>query len=168
MSHRIVCPQCGDPLDQYEQPRLTVDAVVENAKGQVLLIERKNPPPGWALPGGFVDPGETLEEAVARELKEETGLTARRVVQFHSYSDPERDPRHHTVSTVYLVRADGRPRAADDAARARFFGPDRLPKEIAFDHREILADVRRFHETGRRPGEPAPGPGDPDGRPVLD
>ena len=167
MSHRPVCPNCGDLLD-HEQPRLTVDAVVIDTRDRVLLVERKNPPPGWALPGGFVDPEETVEAAVARELREETGLEARALMQFHTYSDPERDPRHHSVSTVFLVRADGEPEGGDDAARARFFDPDGLPDEIAFDHRRILADVRRYRETGRRPDEPAPAPGDPDGRPVLD
>lgn len=168
LGHRLLCPHCGDLLDRYDQPRLTVDAVVIDAAGRVLLIERKNPPSGWALPGGFVEAEETLETAAARELLEETGLVARGLIQFHTYSAPERDPRHHTVSAIYLAQAAGRPRAGDDAARAKFFPFDRLPKQIAFDHREVLADIRRFLETGRRPGEAPPGPGDPDGRPVLD
>ena len=151
MGERLVCPSCGHVLDRYDQPRLTVDAVVEDEAGRILLIERKNPPPGWALPGGFVDVGETLEEAVARELLEETGLAARKVEQFHTYSEPERDPRHHTVSTVFLVRAEGTLRAGDDAGRAAFFDADALPTPLAFDHGRILEDVARFRETGLRP-----------------
>jgi ADP-ribose pyrophosphatase YjhB (NUDIX family) len=93
------------------------------------------------LPGGFVDTGETLEEAVARELLEETGLRAQTVLQFHTYSEPSRDPRHHTVSTVFLVEATGEPQAGDDAAEARFFPRHALPSPIAFDHLRILEEV---------------------------
>jgi len=130
-----------------------VDAVVRNAAGEFLLVERGHPPAGWALPGGFVDAGETLEGAVARELREETGLTARRLTQFHTYSDPARDPRHPTVSTVFLVEAEGTPRAGDDAVNAAFYPGGGLPRPIAFDHARILEDVRRWLETGLRPGE---------------
>ena len=151
MSKPVVCPHCKEPTDRYEQPRLTVDAVVQNERGELLLIERKNEPPGWALPGGFVDEGETLETAVARELAEETGLRAIDVMQFHTYSNPARDPRHHTVSTVFLVRAEGQPRAGDDAGQAAFFPADALPDPIAFDHRQILEDVGRYHQSGVSP-----------------
>jgi len=130
-----------------------VDAVVLNAQGEVLLVERGHPPPGWALPGGFVDAGETLEAAVARELREETALLARRVSQFHTYSEPSRDPRHPTVSTVFLVEAEGTPRAGDDAASAAFFSLTAPPEPLAFDHHWILEDVRRWRETGLRPDE---------------
>ncbi len=161
MSGRLVCPHCGRRLDRFDQPRLTVDAVVENRRGEVLLVERRNEPRGWALPGGFVDPGETVEAAAARELREETGLAARALVQFHVYSDPARDPRHPTVTVVFLVRAEGTPRGGDDAADARFFPADRLPSPIAFDHREILADVARWRAVRRRPDERDAGGGEP-------
>lgn len=151
MGERLVCPHCGQLLDRYDQPRLTVDAVVEDETGRVLLIERRNQPLGWALPGGFVDSGETLERAVARELEEETGLLARDAVQFHVYSDPLRDPRHHTVSVVFLVRGEGRLQAGDDARRASFFDLGRLPFPLAFDHAKILEDVARFRRNGYRP-----------------
>lgn len=121
--------------------------------GRVLLIERKHEPPGWALPGGFVDSGETLEEAVIRELEEETGLRAVEVAQYHTYSDPSRDPRHHTVSTVFLVRAEGDLQAGDDAANAAFFSLEELPDDIAFDHRAILAEI---HGTGGPAGSGVP------------
>ena len=120
-------------------PFLTVDAIIE-INGGVLLVKRKNPPHGWAIPGGFVDYGETLEEAVVREAKEETGLDIRLVRQFHTYSDPRRDPRHHTVSTVFIATASGRPRAGDDAAEVGIFTRENLPEDIAFDHRQILDD----------------------------
>lgn len=120
-------------------PLLTVDAIIE-IDGGIVLIKRKNPPPGWAIPGGFVDYGETLEEAVCREMKEETGLEINIVRQFHTYSDPDRDPRHHTVSTIFIARASGVPVAADDAKEVGVFTKDNLPGDIAFDHRQILED----------------------------
>jgi len=120
-------------------PFLTVDAIIE-IDGGILLIKRKNPPPGWAIPGGFVDYGETLEYAVIREAKEETGLDINIVRQFHTYSDPKRDPRHHTVSTIFVATASGNPFAADDALEVKIFSRDNLPDEIAFDHRKILED----------------------------
>ena len=120
-------------------PVVTVDAIIE-MNGGVILIRRKNPPPGWAIPGGFVDYGETLEEAVVREMKEETCLDVTLIRQFHTYSDPNRDPRHHTVSTIFIATASGSPVAADDAADIGIFTKETLPEEIAFDHRQILED----------------------------
>jgi 8-oxo-dGTP diphosphatase len=120
-------------------PLLTVDAIIE-IEGGIILIKRKNPPPGWAIPGGFVDYGESLEDAVVREAKEETGLNIELIRQFHTYSDPGRDPRHHTVSTIFIARASGTPVAADDAAEVGIFTRDNLPDKIAFDHRQILED----------------------------
>ncbi|MEN8262290.1 MAG: NUDIX hydrolase [Nitrospirota bacterium] len=120
-------------------PLITVDAIIE-IEGGVILIKRKNPPPGWAIPGGFVDYGESLEDAVCREMKEETCLDIRIVRQFHTYSDPGRDSRHHTVSTVFIATASGTPVAADDAKDIGVFSRDNLPEEVAFDHRQILED----------------------------
>ncbi|MBN2372166.1 NUDIX hydrolase [bacterium] len=121
-------------------PYVTVDIIIETKVG-VVLINRKNFPYGWAIPGGFVDYGETLEEAAVREAKEETGLDVKLVRQFHTYSDPSRDPRHHTVSTVFIAKADGMPVGADDALEARTYkDKDSLPDEIAFDHRNILME----------------------------
>ncbi len=111
----------------------------------IVLIRRKNPPAGWALPGGFVDYGETLEDAALREAKEETGLDVRLVRQFHSYSDPHRDPRGHTISTVFLAEAAGQAAAGDDAAEIGVFSAKGLPDNLAFDHRQILED----YITGR-------------------
>ena len=133
-------------MNDRQQPRLTVDVIVEAGKDRLVLIRRKNPPPGWALPGGFVDAGETVEQAAVRETLEETSLRVELVRQFHVYSDPARDPRGHTVSVVFIGRAQGEPRAADDAAEARTFPVDALPQELAFDHGRILADYlnRRY------------------------
>jgi len=111
----------------------------------IILIKRKNPPEGWALPGGFVDYGETLEAAAVREAKEETGLDIKLVRQFHTYSDPARDPRQHTISTVFVAEAAGEATAGDDAAETETFLADRLPDTIAFDHKQILED----YFTGR-------------------
>ncbi|UCF87934.1 MAG: NUDIX hydrolase [bacterium] len=120
-------------------PFPTVDIIIE-VEGGVVLIERKNPPYGWAIPGGFVDYGETVEAAAVREAREETGLDVRLKSLLGVYSDPSRDPRHHTISTVFVASADGQPAAADDAADAGVFTEGALPEDIAFDHREILAD----------------------------
>jgi 8-oxo-dGTP diphosphatase len=119
-----------------------VDAIVERPELGVLLIERRHPPSGWALPGGFVEYGESVEAAVARELREETGLAAESLRQFHVYSHPARDPRGHTVSVVFVVGTAGEPLGGDDARRARFFPWDALPP-LAFDHARILADYRK-------------------------
>jgi len=116
-----------------------VDIIIE-CEGRIVLIKRKNPPRGWALPGGFVDYGESLESAALREAKEETGLEVALVRQFHTYSEPHRDPRHHTITTVYIANARGRPKAGDDAAEAVLFSQATLPESIAFDHRAILDD----------------------------
>ncbi len=128
----------------YRNPFPTVDLIIETraADGSwgVVLINRKNPPPGWALPGGFVDYGETLEDAARREAREETSLDVELVRQFHTYSDPARDPRKHTISTVFIARASGTPKAQDDAKEARVFSRDAVPAVLAFDHRRILDD----------------------------
>jgi 8-oxo-dGTP diphosphatase len=123
----------------YRNPLLTVDIIIE-CQGGIVLIERRNPPLGWALPGGFVDYGESLEAAAVREAAEETSLEVRLVEQMHTYSDPNRDPRHHTVSTVFIAKADGVPKAADDALKARVFNAENLPAPIVFDHPAILND----------------------------
>jgi 8-oxo-dGTP diphosphatase len=121
-------------------PLVTVDAIIE-VTGGIVLVERSNPPFGLALPGGFVDYGESLEEAVRREAAEETGLELSDLRQFHTYSDPSRDPRFHTVSTVFAAKADGAPRAGDDAAAVRVVRPEEVPGLVfAFDHGKVLAD----------------------------
>lgn len=130
---------------KYRNPVPTVDIIIE-VEGGIVLIDRKNPPHGWAIPGGFVDYGETVEAAAIREAKEETGLDVKLTHLLGVYSDPFRDPRLHTISTVLVATADGQPVAADDAADAGVFTADTLPAEIAFDHRDILADYFREKE----------------------
>jgi 8-oxo-dGTP diphosphatase len=137
-------------MGAHRNPAPTVDAVILLPGDRVVLVRRANPPHGWALPGGFVDEGETLEAAAAREAEEETGLAVALLEQFHTYSDPARDPRRHTISTVFLASASGEPRGGDDAAEAVAFPWDALPSPIVFDHREILSDVRRYLLTGAR------------------
>jgi ADP-ribose pyrophosphatase YjhB (NUDIX family) len=119
--------------------RLTVDCIIR-IEDKIVLIKRKNPPFGWALPGGFVDEGETVEQAVRREMEEETNLSLEGLKQFHVYSDPERDPRGHTVTVVFTARGVGEFRPQDDAKEIGLFTEADLPEEIAFDHQTILAD----------------------------
>jgi 8-oxo-dGTP diphosphatase len=137
-------------MPEHRNPKPTVDVVILLPGDRVVLVERRNAPRGWALPGGFVDEGETLEVAAVREAREETGLEVRLVEQLHAYSDPRRDPRGHTISTVFLGRAAGEPRGGDDAARAEAFAWTDLPRPLVFDHAEILADARRYLLTGAR------------------
>jgi 8-oxo-dGTP diphosphatase len=141
-----ICPQCGQRIRRYRNPVPTVDIIIEYEDQGLVLIERGKPPKGWALPGGFVEYGESLEDAARREAKEETGLEVELWGQFHTYSDPGRDPRQHTITTVYVARGRGAPQAADDARALAVFQPENLPPVLAFDHARILADylkVRR-------------------------
>ena len=136
------CPKCGQHIRSYRNPLPTVDIIIE-VMGGIVLIERKNKPLGWALPGGFVDYGESLEQAALREALEETGLHVTLTKQFNTYSDPGRDSRHHTISTVYLASAEGSPTAGDDAGRAGIFSQQNLPP-LVFDHAEIIADYYNY------------------------
>ncbi len=138
-------------------PLLTVDIIIRYRDG-IVLIERKNPPPGWALPGGFVDRGESVEDAAIREAKEETSLDVMLLEQFHVYSRPDRDPRFHTVSVVFIARGEGILKGRDDARRAAVFSGEALPPTIAFDHREILHDYFAYVREGRKPLVAVPGP----------
>ena len=132
------CPKCGYHFKGYNNPLPTVDIIIETMGG-VVLIERNNQPFGWALPGGFVDYGESLEKAAVREALEETGLHVKLVRQLKTYSDPGRDPRHHSISTVFIATAAGMPKAGDDAGNSGIFTRQNLPP-LVFDHAKILAD----------------------------
>jgi len=131
-------------MKKYKHPIPTIDIIIEiereNGQEGIILIKRKNPPHGWALPGGFVDYGESLEEAAVREAKEETSLDIRLKSQLHTYSDLKRDPRKHTISTVYVATAQGKPKAQDDAQDIGIFTREEINFPLAFDHRKIIAD----------------------------
>ena len=127
-------------MEPHRHPYPTVDIIIEMGPGRIILIKRKNPPFGWALPGGFVDYGESLEEAAIREAHEETSLNITLTTQLHTYSDPARDPRKHTITTVYLAKAQGKPKAADDAEEIGIFTKDSLPHPLAFDHGKIISN----------------------------
>lgn len=136
-------------------PLPTVDVVIELPEGRVVLVRRRKPPQGWALPGGFIEVGETAEEAAVREAGEETGLAVRLETLLQVYSDPDRDPRHHTLTVVFVGQGEGPPRGGSDAALAQAFDADEMPADLAFDHDRILADYRHWRRTGKRPA-PAP------------
>ena len=137
-------------MSDYRNPFPTVDVIVEVDAG-IVLIERRNEPRGWALPGGFVDYGEKVEDAARREVHEETGLDVELVVLLGVYSDPTRDPRQHNLSVTYVGRANGTPKGADDAARAIVAPLDALPTPLCFDHAQILADYQRWRSSGSLP-----------------
>ncbi len=141
MTNEIICPHCGGAIEPFRNPYPTAD-ILFHRPGKVLLIRRKNPPFGWALPGGFIDYGESAEQAAAREAKEETGLEMRNLRQFRVYSQPGRDPRFHTLTVVFTAEPGGEIRAGDDAAQVQWFALDQLPPEMAFDHAKIIADAR--------------------------
>lgn len=136
--------------NQPRNPYPTVDVIIE-VTGGIVLIERANAPRGWAIPGGFIDYGECAEDAARREAMEETGLEVELVKLLGVYSRPDRDPRHHTMSVVYLARAEGQPTGQDDAADAGVFTVDTLPSPLCFDHGEILADYVAFKRDGVTP-----------------
>ena len=127
-------------------PFTTVDAIIELPEG-IILIERSNPPFGWALPGGFVDYGESLEDAVKRESKEETSMDLTEISQFHTYSEPNRDPRFHTIGTVFIAKAEGTPKAGDDAKGLKIVEYEKLLKlDYAFDHKKIIEDYLKSRD----------------------
>jgi 8-oxo-dGTP diphosphatase len=132
-------------------PLLAADLIIElidRPERPIVLIERANPPFGWAIPGGFVDLGERVEQAAVREAREETSLEVRLKALLGLYSDPGRDPRGHTVTAVYVGQAGGQPRAEDDAKQAQVFPVDGLPAALAFDHALVLADYLRYRRSG--------------------
>jgi len=137
----VICPHCGQMVTPYRNPFPTVDIIIRIGN-QVVLIERKNAPLGWALPGGFVDYGESLEQAAVREAAEETGLELAELRQFRAYSAPDRDPRQHNISFVFTAEGRGQLRAGDDASGAALFPLDDLPSPLCFDHGTILKDYK--------------------------
>lgn len=135
-------------------PALTTDIIIElkdRPDVPIVLIRRKNPPHGWALPGGFVDVGESVEHAAVREAEEETTLHVTLKILLGCYSDPRRDPRGHTASAVYVAEAKGEPRAQDDAAGVAIFSPEALPAPLVFDHARILCDYLTWRRQGKLP-----------------
>jgi 8-oxo-dGTP diphosphatase len=143
----LCCPECGTVVKEYRNPSPTVDIIIEQGEGVVLIL-RHNDPRQWAIPGGYCDYGESLEEAAVREAREETGLEVELIEQFHTYSDPRRDPRQHNITTVYIARSTGGTlQAQDDAQEIGVFPEDALPAELAFDHDQILRDYFIYKKT---------------------
>ena len=138
----------------YRNPTPTVDIIIEltNQPGRpIVLIERQNIPFGWAIPGGFIDYGESVEAGAQREAKEETSLEVELIEQFHVYSDPKRDSRQHTLSIVFIATATGEPKAADDAKNLDIFESWEIPTNLCFDHDPIIQDYLRYRYYGLRP-----------------
>lgn len=146
----ILCPHCNTVVKEFRNPFPTADIIIEHDEGIVLIL-RRNEPRQWAIPGGFCDYGESLEEAAVREAREETGLDVELIEQFHTYSDPLRDPRQHNITTVYIAHiVGGTLKAQDDAQETGVFSESNLPPQLAFDHNEILKDYFLYKKTGRR------------------
>jgi ADP-ribose pyrophosphatase YjhB (NUDIX family) len=144
------CPQCNTVIKEYRNPFPTVDIIIEQEVGIVLIL-RRNEPRQWAIPGGFCDYGESLEAAAVREAREETGLEVELIEQFHTYSNPRRDPRQHNITTVYIARSTGGTlQAQDDAQEIGIFSEADLPPQLAFDHNEILKDYFIYKKIGQR------------------
>jgi 8-oxo-dGTP diphosphatase len=137
-------------MAEYRNPAPTVDIVIE-VGDRIVMIERRNEPHGWALPGGFIDYGEPVERAAIREAEEETGLEVSLECLLYVFSDPTRDPRKHTMSSVFVAQAEGEPEGADDALRAELFGLEELPDHICFDHGRILKHYLNYRRHGELP-----------------
>ena len=138
----------------YRNPTPTVDIIIElvsQPHRPIVLIERQNPPYGWAIPGGFVDYGESVETAAKREALEEVSVEVELVEQFYVYSDPQRDPRQHTMSVVFIATTTGEPKAADDAKNISIFNSWDIPTNLCFDHEQILRDYWHYRHYGIRP-----------------
>lgn len=146
MKKGLTCQSCGTEVSRYRNPFPTVDIIIRDDRDRIVLIERRNEPAGWALPGGFVDYGESLETAAAREAREETGLDLGDLQQFRAYSDPARDPRQHNISVVFTARGIGTLQAGDDAKNACWFPLNTPPSPLCFDHAQILEDYRKTVE----------------------
>ena len=146
----LSCPHCGEKVKKYRNPLPTVDIVIELADNRIVLIYRKNPPHGWALPGGFIDYGESAQDAAIRESMEETGLQIALREILGVYSDPNRDPRFHSLSVVFTATAEGEPVAGDDAADIAVFAPRQIPQIMAFDHRKIVDDYLQIRNVAWR------------------
>ncbi|MCL2325773.1 MAG: NUDIX hydrolase [Proteobacteria bacterium] len=136
-------------MPEYRNPTPTADILIVR-DNSVVLVKRRNPPHGWAIPGGFVDEGECVEAAAIREAKEETGLDVVLEELFDVYSDPARDARLHTLSVIFIAHAKGDPLGADDAEEARYFDLNALPEPLCFDHATILDDYKHYAATGKR------------------
>lgn len=143
----LICPSCGTRIKEYRNPLPTVDIIIE-IDGGIVLIERGNDPKGWALPGGFVDYGEKLEDAAIREAMEETSLSISELRLHGCYSDPARDSRRHTISTVFAARGEGVPKAGDDAAALGVFPKGSIPSNLCFDHDRIIREFLEKKEAG--------------------
>lgn len=161
MKKTVPCPHCGKPWSRYCNPTPTADIIIHDPEKGVVVIGRANEPLGFALPGGYIDEGEQAEAAAIREAKEETGLDVELIGLLGVYSRPDRDPRQHNMSTVFVARPldSARLRAGDDAAQAAFYPLDGLPSPLVFDHQRILEDFRDVLANRRflAPVEPMPG-----------
>lgn len=157
----VHCPKCGAAIREYRSPLPTVDIIIQCRRKEreegLVLIMRNREPRMWALPGGFCEYGESLEEGAVREAKEETGLDIELTEQFYTYSDPSRDPRHHSITTVFLARSMGEPSAGDDAGEVRIFRRSDIPETLAFDHKRILDDYFLYRRRRSRPPPSLPG-----------
>ncbi len=140
MKEYLMCPNCGKKVVIYKNPYPAVDVIIELSGRGIVMVKRKNPPFGWALPGGYVNYGETVEMAAVREALEEVSLKINLKYLLGVYSDPKRDPRYHTISIAFVAEAEGEPKAGDDATEVGIFDEGALPTPIVFDHKKILKD----------------------------
>ena len=155
MKRKVKCPHCGGIIEEWANPSPTVDVLIYDPDKGIVIVSRKNEPHGFALPGGFIDEGESAEHAAIREMKEETSLDVRLKGLLGVYSNPKRDPRKPTVGVVYVGEAvdPSKLKAGDDAGQAAFHKLSELPSPIVFDHAKIIADFKDYLE-GKRPLAP--------------